>query len=107
MYCGCVQAMVMGNCVRRSNALLKYGSSIIYQESEVYASGFAGFVSFVNLILFGTVLGCTPLREIAIRTLLPAPGQGPSEAFMDKSFLKITGFCTGDQVGISCFLFVL
>jgi hypothetical protein len=29
--------------------------------------------------------------------LLPAPGQGPSEKFMDASFLKVDGFAKGSS----------
>lgn len=125
-----VMAMVMGNCVRRSNALNKYSPKLVYRyfpqntvmfcvtccalfnyslnyclafrESEVYASFFAGFVNFVNLMVFGTVLVCPPLQWLMRKFVLPAPGQGPSEKDMDDGFLKVTAVGHGAKNKVSC-----
>jgi hypothetical protein len=49
----------------------------------------------MGLIVMGTAFYCPPLKWLLRKFVLPAPGQGPSEAFMDTGFLKITGFATG------------
>eukprot|EP00600_Ochromonadales_sp_CCMP1393_P014239 CAMPEP_0175004228 /NCGR_PEP_ID=MMETSP0005-20121125/4651_1 /TAXON_ID=420556 /ORGANISM="Ochromonas sp., Strain CCMP1393" /LENGTH=491 /DNA_ID=CAMNT_0016259359 /DNA_START=77 /DNA_END=1552 /DNA_ORIENTATION=- len=91
-----VMAMVMANCVRRSNALNNYSSRLVYKEAAVYPSFMAGYVNFLGMVLLGTVLMCPPLSWLLRQTpLIPAPGQGPSEADMDAGFLKVTGLATG------------
>lgn len=92
-----VMAAVMSNCIRRSNAVLGYSESMVYAESEVYPSFFAGFINMVNLILGGTMLLCTPLRLLAVKTIIPSPGQGPSATTMDAGFLKVTAHATGTR----------
>jgi short subunit dehydrogenase-like uncharacterized protein len=70
-----VMAGVMANCVKRSNALLNYGSNVTYNEAEVYPSFFAGFIQTVKLLLFGSVIISAPLRILALNTFLPKPGE--------------------------------
>lgn len=92
-----VMAMVMCNCVRRSNALNNYSSKLVYKEAAVYPSFMAGYVNVMSLIVLGTVLMCPPLKHVMQKYVLPKPGEGPSEADMDQGFLKVTGFGTGSQ----------
>jgi short subunit dehydrogenase-like uncharacterized protein len=68
-------AAVMGNSVRRSNALLNYGRDMTYSECQVYPSFFAGFIDVVNLLLVATVITSPVLREIARHTVVPKPGK--------------------------------
>uniref|UniRef100_A0A7S4G8E6 Uncharacterized protein n=1 Tax=Eutreptiella gymnastica TaxID=73025 RepID=A0A7S4G8E6_9EUGL len=76
------------------------------QESKVYATFMAGFVQFIDFIIFGTVIVTRPLGSLFRRTLLPKQGEGPSEAKMDKGFLKITAFAEGDKGGrVKCWLY--
>ena len=49
------------------------------QESKVYATFMAGFVQFIDFIIFGTVIVMWPLGSLFPRTLLPKQGEGPSE----------------------------
>jgi short subunit dehydrogenase-like uncharacterized protein len=71
-----VMAMVMANCVRRSNALLAYGPKLTYYEAARYPSFPAAFVSVFGLIIFGTCLACPPLAWILRTCFLPSPGEG-------------------------------
>lgn len=63
----------------------------------VFPNFFAGFSYMVNLTIIGTAIYCPPFKWFLRKFVLPAPGQGPSEEFMDKGFLKITGFGTGSN----------
>eukprot|EP00051_Salpingoeca_urceolata_P017594 m.241426 g.241426 ORF g.241426 m.241426 type:complete len:498 (+) comp18999_c0_seq3:1810-3303(+) len=89
-----VMAMVMANCIRRSNALNGYGTKLKYHEAVVFPSFFAGFVTTLQLMVFAMALFCPPLKW-CMRKVLPKPGQGPSVASMDKGFLKIEATGTG------------
>jgi len=92
-----VMAMVMANCIRRSNAVNNYSSKLVYKEALVFPNFFAGFNYMMGLIVMGTAFYCPPLKW-ALRTfILPAPGQGPSESSMDSGFLKVTGIATGSN----------
>jgi short subunit dehydrogenase-like uncharacterized protein len=90
-----VMAMVMCNCVRRSNALNNYSAKLVYREAMVYPSFMAAYVGVAQLLVLGTVLMCPPLKHLMQKHVLPAPGQGPSEADMDRGFLRVTGIATG------------
>ena len=92
-----VMITVMSDCAKRSNAVLNYGPNVTYALSDQYPSFFAGFVTLFTLLLVGTVLISPVFRAIAKATILPAPGQGPSESAMDNGFLKLTGFATGSK----------
>jgi short subunit dehydrogenase-like uncharacterized protein len=48
-----VMAMVMCNCVRRSNALNNYNSKLVYKEAAVYPSFMAGYCNVMGLIVLG------------------------------------------------------
>jgi hypothetical protein len=47
-------------------------------------------------MFFGTALFFPPLKWLLATFVLPAPGQGPSEATMD------TGKCKGQEKGAGC-----
>lgn len=96
-----VMAMVMANCVRRSNAVNRYGK-VVYREAAVYPSFMAGFATIFGYLVFASALFFPPLKWVLRKFVLPPPGQGPSEADMDKGFLKITGFGKGDKGGEAC-----
>jgi short subunit dehydrogenase-like uncharacterized protein len=92
-----VMAMVMANCIRRSNALLGYGPKLKYYEAARYPSFPAAFVSVFGLVLFGTCLACPPLAWLLRTCVLPSPGQGPSEATMNAGFLRVTVCAEGEH----------
>eukprot|EP01043_Picozoa_sp_COSAG02_P014185 COSAG02_NODE_580_length_20059_cov_3.703908_7_plen_231_part_00 len=71
-----VMAMVMANCVRRSNALLCYGPKLRYYEAARFPNFPAAFVNMFGLIMFGTALSCPPLAWLLRTFCLPSPGQG-------------------------------
>jgi len=71
-----VMAMVMANCVRRSNALLCYGPKLSYYEAARFPNFPAAFVNIFGLVMFGTALSCPPLAWLLRTCCLPSPGQG-------------------------------
>lgn len=94
-----VMAMVMANCVRRSNAINNYGAKITYKEAQVYPSFMAGYVTLLGFFVLGTALYCPPAKWLLVTYLLPKPGEGPSEKEMDDGFLRVTGVATGSNGG--------
>jgi short subunit dehydrogenase-like uncharacterized protein len=94
-----VMAMVMANCVRRSNAINNYSTKLVYKEAAVHPSFMAAFITQVGFLVFGTALYCPPLKSFLQTCCLPKPGQGPSEASMDEGFLRVTGIATGSNGG--------
>eukprot|EP00755_Sulcionema_specki_P037882 Sspe_Gene.2697::Locus_899_Transcript_2_3_Confidence_0.500_Length_1584::g.2697::m.2697 len=86
-----VMAMVMADSVKRSNALLGYGSNVVYKEAVTYPSFFAGLANVLGLMMFGMGVACPPALYLLKRFILPKPGQGPSEDSLSKGFLKVVG----------------
>jgi short subunit dehydrogenase-like uncharacterized protein len=87
-----VMAMVMTNCVRRSNAVNQYSGAgkLSYFEGRVFPSFAAAFVDLVNMVVFGTCLQSPWLTSMLSAYVLPAPGQGPSLQDMSSGFLRVT-----------------
>ena len=92
-----VMAMVMGNCVRRTNALKKFGKKVIYNEQVVFPNFFAGVIYMVGMVFFAVSLFFPPLGYLMRTFVLPSPGQGPSERDMDRGFLRIEGHGVGTK----------
>lgn len=80
-----VMAMVMANCIRRSNALNNYSGKLVYREGLVYPSLLAAVTSSLSTLYYGTGLFTPPLRSLMYALkILPKPGEGPSKESMDK-----------------------
>eukprot|EP00599_Poterioochromonas_sp_BG-1_P007141 CAMPEP_0173148702 /NCGR_PEP_ID=MMETSP1105-20130129/9877_1 /TAXON_ID=2985 /ORGANISM="Ochromonas sp., Strain BG-1" /LENGTH=490 /DNA_ID=CAMNT_0014063407 /DNA_START=339 /DNA_END=1811 /DNA_ORIENTATION=+ len=92
-----VMSMVMANCVRRGNAYNNYGSKVEYKEVQTFPNFFAAYTYVVGLLVFGTAFFLPPLHYILNKYVLPQPGEGPSEAFMDTGFLKVDGYAVGSN----------
>ena len=92
-----VMSMVMANCVRRSNAVNNYASKLEYKEVQTFPNFFAAFSTFIGLAVFGTAFFLPPLHWVLQTFFLPKPGEGPSEEFMDSSFLKVDGYGKGSN----------
>eukprot|EP01061_Rhynchopus_euleeides_P000379 TRINITY_DN1024_c0_g1_i2.p1 TRINITY_DN1024_c0_g1~~TRINITY_DN1024_c0_g1_i2.p1 ORF type:complete len:506 (+),score=167.27 TRINITY_DN1024_c0_g1_i2:36-1520(+) len=76
--------------VRRSNALNRYGKNVQYEEGQV-ASGFlSALCQFLEVLVAAAVVAFPPALWAARKYVLPKPGQGPSEKFMNTGFLHIT-----------------
>lgn len=93
-------AMVMANCVRRSNAINNYSTKLVYKEGMVFASLIAGLVFTIDGLFFILCVMSVPIRNVLLwlgsyQSILPRPGQGPSEKDMDQGWLKVRGFATG------------
>lgn len=82
-------AMVNANCVRRSNAINRYSRKLKYSEAQVYASFFAGFITFAGSIMQGSLMLSAHTRALLQKFVFPKPGEGPTEEFMEKAFLQV------------------
>lgn len=82
--------------VRRSNRFFKdtkegaYGKEFHYQErlKTKFLGLIESFFIFFFFMFFGLLLSVKSLRN-TIRSLLPAPGQGPSEKVMNNGYFKV------------------
>jgi short subunit dehydrogenase-like uncharacterized protein len=86
--------------VRRSAALLGYGSGFHYQEYLRFGSGAAAALAAAGMS-FGmnasqSALKLAPMRRLA-RAMAPAPGQGPSERSMDAGSFRCELVGRGDR----------
>mmetsp|Transcript_36973 Transcript_36973/g.118521 ORF Transcript_36973/g.118521 Transcript_36973/m.118521 type:complete len:420 (-) Transcript_36973:220-1479(-) len=88
-----VMAGVNANAVKRSNALLSYGD-VEYREGRAFSSTLGAVASVAGLAVFGAGLAFPPTRWLLRKTVLPQPGEGPSEEDMLAGFLKVKGFGT-------------
>ena len=93
-----VMAAVNERVVRRSNALLDhaYGDDFRYRESMRTRSGLRGRLS-ATAVAAGLGLGTAamaigPVRRLLFRTVLPAPGQGPSPDQIERGYFEIRLF---------------
>jgi short subunit dehydrogenase-like uncharacterized protein len=87
-----VMADCNGNAVKRSNALMGYGSNVEYCEGKSFDSTFSGWMYFIRFMLFVAGIVIKPVRTVLMKFGgLPKPGEGPSEADMDAGYLVVTG----------------
>uniref|UniRef100_A0A0A9Y308 Putative trans-acting enoyl reductase MT2525 n=1 Tax=Lygus hesperus TaxID=30085 RepID=A0A0A9Y308_LYGHE len=94
-----IMAMVMANCIRRSNAINKYSgaNTLRYYEALSYSNVYHMIRTCIYSVIFGTCLYTPILDQILYKYFLPAPGEGPSEKDMKDGYLRITAVGTGDQ----------
>jgi len=92
-----LMASVMSNCVRHSNAQLRYSPKLVYAEAAAFGGFMAAVIAMIQLTVFGTALFCPPLKWILRGCVLPKPGGGPSMSYMHSGYLKLTGFGTGSR----------
>jgi short subunit dehydrogenase-like uncharacterized protein len=89
-----LMAGINGRVVHRTNALLgrPWGDAFVYREQLWCGSGPSGLVRAVGLLAFtaafvgGMTLG--PTRALLRATVLPDPGQGPSEESRRRGFFR-------------------
>jgi short subunit dehydrogenase-like uncharacterized protein len=87
-----VMAAVNTRVVHRSNAIsgLSYGAKFCYDEAMLMGKGFSGrmratsFAAGLGGFLVATAIA--PTRWLLEKTVLPAPGEGPSPAAQEKGF---------------------
>jgi len=87
-----VMAAVNTRVVHRSNAIsgLAYGAKFRYDEAMLMGKGFSGrmratsFAAGLGGFLVATAIA--PTRWLLEKTILPAPGDGPSPAAQEKGF---------------------
>lgn len=82
--------------VKRSQAVLNYSPELIYGESKIHSNIFSALLEFEFLFIFGLVLITTPLSYM-VEKWVTQPGDGPTEAQMDKYFLKVNAKAKGDK----------
>eukprot|EP00746_Dinoflagellata_sp_MGD_P082818 gnl/MRDRNA2_/MRDRNA2_32906_c0_seq1.p1 gnl/MRDRNA2_/MRDRNA2_32906_c0~~gnl/MRDRNA2_/MRDRNA2_32906_c0_seq1.p1 ORF type:complete len:408 (-),score=67.75 gnl/MRDRNA2_/MRDRNA2_32906_c0_seq1:13-1236(-) len=90
-------AGVNANAVKRSNALNKYGKKLTYCEGQAFSSLFKALKYLAGLAVFGLGLAIPPVRAALRKYVLPKPGEGPSEEFMNTGFLDVIGVATGSD----------
>ncbi len=95
-----VMAAINTRVVRRSNALLAYawGKDFRYSEAMSFPPGAKGWIAAAGMTAgIGAFVGAVslaPLRSVLAKTVLPAPGEGPSKETRE------TGHFTSRLVGI-------
>merc|ERR1711904_574189 len=87
-------AGVNANAVKRSNALNNYGKKVVYCEGQAFSGLCKAFSYLGGMAMFGLGLAIPPIRALLRKYVLPKPGEGPSEEFMDSGFLAVTGVAT-------------
>lgn len=90
--------MANAEVIERTNALTNtYSSGFTYSESNVFPNIFTAFNDIFKVIGLFTINIINPLYNVVGKKILPPPGTGPSEASMDKGYLLMTGFGTGEK----------
>jgi len=87
-------AGVNANAVKRSNAINKYGSKLVYCEGQAWKTLSAAVRYVLGMMVFGLLLAVPPTRWLMRKFVLPKPGEGASEAFMESGYLNLTGVGT-------------
>lgn len=95
-------AGVNANAVKRSNALNGYGPKVVYREGQVCRNVLAGIIHLLGMALFGFLLIWIPTRWLLRKFVLPQPGEGPSEAYMDSGYLILEGRAKGSKGSKIC-----
>ncbi|MEE4270326.1 MAG: saccharopine dehydrogenase NADP-binding domain-containing protein [Thermoanaerobaculales bacterium] len=100
-----VMAPINTRVVRRSNALAgwRYGRDFRYAEVTGLPPGLKGRIAAAALAgglgAFVAALSWGPTRSLLSRTVLPAPGEGPSRETRDNGFFHISLHGTGTAAG--------
>lgn len=90
-----IMASINTRLVRRTNALLDfaYGEGFRYDEATDMGSGLRGAARAYGLSLglggFAGAMSIGPARRLLQKTLLPAPGEGPSQQARDRGSFRI------------------
>lgn len=90
-------AGVNGTAVRRSNALLNYGTEVTYCEGWSQSNRCAAYCKMLGLGAFGCLMACPPTRACLLKCCLPKPGEGPSD--VESGWLRVTGVAKGEKGG--------
>ena len=85
---------INGSVIQRTNALLgsPWGNAFAYRESTWCGRGIVGWfralgILGLNVVLFGGLI-IPPTRWLLRKTVLPAPGKGPSAAARKRGFFR-------------------
>ena len=90
-----VMAAINTRVVRRSNALLGYGYGRDFRYSEVMSTGKGArglalaSVMTAGIGAFVAAAQLRPLRALLARTVLPAPGEGPSPEARERGYFVV------------------
>lgn len=100
-----LMAPINTRVVRRSNALSgwSYGDDFRYSEAMSTGRGLSGLaLASAVTAAFGVMLPAVafgPTRALLERTVLPAPGEGPSESLMNEGFFVVRLIGKGHLAG--------
>ncbi|GMH91209.1 hypothetical protein TrST_g1736 [Triparma strigata] len=89
-------APVNANAVKRSNALNGYGN-LTYTEGQSFPNIFSTIWYILGYAVYGICIYLPPLRYLMRKFILPKPGQGPSEEYMDSGYLHVLGVAKGEK----------
>jgi short subunit dehydrogenase-like uncharacterized protein len=96
-----VMAAINARIVRRSNALAgyRYGRDFKYREVVAFKRGPVGLAMASGMTAglggFMAATAFSPTRKLLERTLLPAPGQGPSQQTRERGYFRAQVVGTG------------
>lgn len=102
-----VMAGINEKVVRRTNALLGYpwGRDFRYGEATPTGDGVSGAAlaggTALGVGAFTAIMSVAPLRRLAERYLLPAPGEGPSRETIEDHWFAVRLIGTGRTSGAS------
>ncbi|KAL7567449.1 hypothetical protein ACA910_021407 [Epithemia clementina (nom. ined.)] len=81
-----IMGPVMVNCIRRSNALLKYRYDLRYGDAQVKNAGLAAWWN--NVSMGARIAGAVALPSL-FSGLVPQPGEGPDRDVMENSYMTL------------------
>jgi len=90
-------ASINAQCIKRSNALNKYGDEITYCEGMETGGCCGAYTVLIGLGAFGCALSCPLTRGCVRKCCLPAPGEGPSKEKLTAGYLHVTGVAVGTK----------
>lgn len=94
-----VMAPVNCRIIRRSNALLgyPYGNACSVGEVMEVPGPLSGSLMVSGLALFGALFYMRPTRWVLQKTVLPAPGEGPSKETRDNGYFNLRAIAVGEK----------
>merc|ERR1719491_582818 len=82
-------------CVKRSNALNKYGDEITYCEGWAQTGCCKAYCVLFGLGLFGCAMSCPGTSCCIRKYCLPPVGGGPTKEQLTAGYLTVTGVAQG------------
>ena len=81
----------------RSNTMLAWGNSMKYTEKMLFANFMMGYSFYINLMFLACALENSLIGWFFRSYVLPKPGEGASDEFLQKGFLNVFGEAVGEK----------